>query len=234
MFASVPQAVSLAESLKNVSKLVDAKFAALEAPATYRKNASPGAILEAASKRTNYRQEIRQIEKEALAPIREAEKAFAEADRYASFVLRCMHHLESGHDIGDVLNTEFANHIKSLRRSRLANVFEQSELDLLIRKCRQDVKEAMLHLQERSRHAKRWKRGIRKALLSNTHQTINAVLRQKGTAIPQAERASLKTFARKAELRDSAYGLAFKSTYYTKSGYKREIPAYRFESLRAL
>jgi len=235
----IPEVEKMCEQLKQQPKLVDAGFAALEAPATFVPNkSSPGELMALMSRKSPcYKSAIRDISAKAMEPATEVEQAMAYVDRYANMLLACCHHLESGHEIKCTIpegGEAMVEHAKMLRHARLAGVLEQSELDSLIRRTRSDLKASLAHLSERSGWAKKYRRATRKAILDNTAKLVDALCGQKNNVLTKSERAGLRVFGDRMAKRNDLFGTHYKQTYFGRKGHRTDIPQRGFSALEAL
>jgi len=234
---TIPKAAKLADSLKHVGKRVDVEFLGLESPPAVRPNASPGELLAQMSRpRVDYRAKFREITAKALEPVAEVERAYAECDAYANFLLRCMHYMDgTSDDLGEILDTPIAAAAKTIRRAKQAGIIEQAEIQSMTRKCRDDIRHGIKALEDQSGFTKRYRRAIRKACLANTQKCVDALLSTKGATFSAYEKSALRMYRDSVSKRSDLMSGLYQKTYYNrKGGYKQQMPLRTFTALRAL
>jgi len=238
LHTTIPEAAKLADSLKHVGKRVDAEFLGLESPPAVRPNASPGELLAQMSRpRVDYRAKFREITAKALEPVAEVERAYAECDAYANFLLRCMHYMDgTSDDLGEILDTPIAAAAKTIRRAKQAGIIEQAEIQSMTRKCRDDIRHGIKALEDQSGFTKRYRRSIRKCCMANIERAVDALLSVKGSTLTKLEKGDLRVYRDKLSHRSSLLSELYQKTYYNKrkGGYKTSMPLRTFTALRAL
>lgn len=234
MYPTIRDAAAAGDDLVKFKTLVKSEFASLPAPPTFRAG-TPGSIL-AASAQTipDYRREINRISEKALAPVLRVEQMYREVDDYCGQIFRSCNHMQRGDDLGGVLDREMHTYAVTVRRALLANVLEQSEVDNLCSRSRDETAEALRFLEQKSAFVKRTRRAVRKALLQHTGETIDAVLSTKNLTLSKQEQIRLKTFADKTAQRAEVFTKHYRATYYQKGGYRSDIPPYQFTAWRYL
>lgn len=238
MQQTIPQVMEKASRLKTAGKLNDAKFASLPSPKAFNPNASAGEILAAASQpRIDYVKSINEIWDESLSQVKSVEADYHEADRYACFLQRVLHHIEGGSPLGEILDHNIATAAKALRAAKVSGLLD-TELKNLVLRCREDLNAGLSAMAEQSKFSKRYKRAITRSLMGTSRETAEVLLSQKNSTLSKSERHSLMKFKLKMDRNEPAYADAYRKTYYKggRGGYKssEDLPPYHFSSLRGL
>lgn len=237
MQPTIPQAVAAGEQLAKHSTLIDAEFALLERPATYREGASPGELIAAASKSNpDYRREIDRITAKALAPIVAVEVMYRQIDEYAGQVFRaCKYMLGECDDLGEIVDSDLAAQASMIRRAFKSSVLTRKEVENICQRSQDEVAEGLRRLEKSSAFVKRQKRATKRTLLSKSVETLNAVLATPNTTLSPLEKDRLKRLAKRTASRSDSFGRAYKELYFAKRGYKKDgLPPYKFGAWRWL
>lgn len=233
---TIPKALEMGKRVKSATTQIDAAFNSLPLPPVARPNDTPGQLLAKMSEsRPNYTEAIRDIWSKSLEGVAEVEDVYREVDDYAQFLNECMWHIQEGNEITKELDTEIAAAARTIRRAFVAGVITRDESNALVQNCRDDLRDSLKQLEDQSGFTKRYRRAAKKALMAKTNQTIDAILRIKGSALSRAERSQLARYQKSVGSREALFSAVYKQTYYRrKGGYRTDIPGWGFKSLRAL
>ena len=238
MRLTIPEAKKLGDKAKTIGKMVDAKFAALQAPTPSRPGMSVGGLIAAASQpRVDYREAISQIWDDTNKSFQEIENGYAEVDAMASFYNRCLWHVSEGSEIkSPELDPEFGAACRTLRRAYAAGLLSQQEVTDFVCRNRDDLRSALKEIDEQSRFQKRYRRATKRSLMAKTSATIDAILKQSGSPLTRNERARLVSYKKTVTRHEDKFVKTYRKQYYSGKSYRpvEEMPGYNFSSLRGL
>ena len=233
---TIPKAIKAGEAVKAFTKSVDADFLTLPSPAVAGPTMTPGQILEAMSAtRGDYVRDMQDIWQKTLGKCTDIEATYQQIDDVANSIIRCCDHMLHGTEIGTEHDPEMAISARTIRRAHMAGVVDKDEINNLVIKCREDLRDSLTALEQHSGFSKMYRRAARKALMSNTDKAVNALLSLKDSSLSATDKTRLKAFQKRMTGRQQQFGEAYRKTYYEKRGYKKgSMPTHGFSALRAL
>ena len=233
---TIPKAIASGKAVKAFTKSVDADFLTLPSPAVAGPTMTPGQILEAMSQtRGDYVREMEGIWQKTLSKCADVEAAYQQIDDTSNFIIRCCDHMIHGTEIGTEHDAEMAMAARTIRRAHMAGVVDKDEINNLVIKCRDDLRDSLKQLEQSSGFSKMYRRAARNALMANTDRTVEALLSLKDSNLSTTDRTRLQAFQKRMTGRRQQFGELYRKTYYEKRGFKKgSMPTHGFSALRAL
>ena len=231
---TIPSLLRQGDKVKAVIGTIDAKFKSLPSPAYVSPNASPGEVISAISQGSpDYHKSIADIWDESLEPVKSFDTDCREVDEYGAFLVRCTDHMMTGSDIGKSLDRQVSDWARTVWKAKQAQIINPQDVTHTGERCRSDIESEMSKLQDSASYAKKYRRTVKNALLMNTTNLLNAVLKTKGLAINDAQRSRLKALQKRTEGKRELFNAIYKNMYYGKR--KHTAPrAVRLKTLEVL
>ena len=234
---TIPEAVAAGRNLKAFTASVDAEFLTLPSPAVAGPTMSAGQILEAMSQtRGDYVKEMQDIWSKTLAKCADVDAVYQKIDDISNAILRCCGHMLDGTDIGAEEDAELAMAARTIRRAHVSGVLEKAEINELVIKVKEELRDSLKALEQSSGFSKMYRRAARSALMSNTDRTVDALLSLKDSNLTYSDRQRLKAFKKRMTGRKDSFNQLYRKTYYDRKGFKAKgtLPTYGFSALRAM
>ena len=232
---TIPSLLRQGDKVKAVIGTIDAKFKSLPLPTYVSPAASPGEVISAISQGSpDYHKSIADIWDESLEPVKSFDADCRDVDEYGAFLVRCTDHMMTGSDIGKSLDRQVSDWARTVWKAKQAQILSPQDVTHTGERCRSDIETEMSKLQDSASYAKKYRRTVKNALLMNTTNLLNAVLKTKGLAINDAQRSRLEALQKRTDGKRELFNAIYKNMYYKKSGGHTAPRAVRLKTLEVL
>ena len=222
---TIPSLLRQGDKVKAVIGTIDAKFKSLPSPAFLSPDASPGEVISAISQGSpDYHKSIADIWDDSLEPVKSFDSSCREVDEYGAFLVRCTNHMMTGSDIGKSLDRQVSDWARTVWKAKQAQIINPQDVTDTGERCKSDIESEMVKLQDLASYAKKYRRTAKSALLMNTTNLLNAVLKTKGLAINDAQRNRLEALQKRTDGKRELFNAIYKNMYYKKGGHKTPRP----------